>query len=256
MQVRKRGFTLIELLVVIAIIAILAAILFPVFARAREQARKTTCASNLKQLTTGMLMYTQDYDEQFMAGRPECSHGGCPGGDFQCWNQADGRGVDDFHMQAQWWAVAVYPYVKNAQIFQCPSSAPGTYKDWFSGGQSMTRMAQLGYKFDGISYEWKLANAVAARCKRGLAMYQAPVNRVMLIENWQTGAPHSGSGQWAFHKTSSNNASFVDGHVKFMRMSAHRQIQCNPAANDVDMHWAWNADACTNGWDPALIDFP
>ncbi len=62
---RKSGFTLIELLVVIAIIAILAAILFPVFAQAREQARKTTCLSNLKQLGLGLFMYAQDYDETF-----------------------------------------------------------------------------------------------------------------------------------------------------------------------------------------------
>lgn len=62
---KRSGFTLIELLVVIAIIAILAAILFPVFARAREQARKTSCASNLKQISTGFIMYTQDYDETF-----------------------------------------------------------------------------------------------------------------------------------------------------------------------------------------------
>ena len=61
----NRGFTLIELLVVIAIIAILAAILFPVFAQAREKARQTSCLSNMKQVGLGLLMYTQDYDEQF-----------------------------------------------------------------------------------------------------------------------------------------------------------------------------------------------
>ncbi len=61
---RRKGFTLIELLVVIAIIAILAAILFPVFARAREKARQTSCLSNLKQLSLGVLMYAQDYDER------------------------------------------------------------------------------------------------------------------------------------------------------------------------------------------------
>ncbi|MEJ5251021.1 MAG: prepilin-type N-terminal cleavage/methylation domain-containing protein [Armatimonadota bacterium] len=62
-----RGFTLIELLVVIAIIAILAAILFPVFARAREAARKTTCLSNTKQIATGIMVYIQDYDETYPA---------------------------------------------------------------------------------------------------------------------------------------------------------------------------------------------
>ena len=64
----RKGFTLIELLVVIAIIAILAAILFPVFAKAREKARQTSCLSNVKQIALGMLMYAQDYDERLCAG--------------------------------------------------------------------------------------------------------------------------------------------------------------------------------------------
>ena len=64
---KRKGFTLIELLVVIAIIAILAAILFPVFAQAREKARQTACLSNLKQLATGGMLYSQDYDEKFFA---------------------------------------------------------------------------------------------------------------------------------------------------------------------------------------------
>src|SRR5437879_7509284 len=62
---RRRGFTLIELLVVIAIIAVLSAILFPVFAQAREKARQTSCLSNLKQIGTGYMLYVQDYDEQY-----------------------------------------------------------------------------------------------------------------------------------------------------------------------------------------------
>src|SRR5450432_3744586 len=70
-QRRRKGFTLIELLVVIAIIAILAAILFPVFAQARESARKTSCLSNQKQIGLGFLMYTQDYDSAF----PSTRHG-------------------------------------------------------------------------------------------------------------------------------------------------------------------------------------
>src|ERR687884_230020 len=67
---RKRGFTLIELLVVIAIIAILAAILFPVFAQARDKARSASCLSNLKQMGTAWMMYTQDYDEMFPSSCP------------------------------------------------------------------------------------------------------------------------------------------------------------------------------------------
>ena len=98
----RKGFTLIELLVVIAIIAILAAILFPVFARAREKARQASCQSNLKQLGLGILMYVQDYDERFPLGCQDATYYGYAGG--QCF---------DRHYQHQNWT---YPYVKNMQI--------------------------------------------------------------------------------------------------------------------------------------------
>jgi prepilin-type N-terminal cleavage/methylation domain-containing protein/prepilin-type processing-associated H-X9-DG protein len=108
----KSGFTLIELLVVIAIIAILAAILFPVFAQAREQARKATCTSNLRQLTNAWLMYAQDYDERWVTTgkgyNPMTS---------DCSN--DGSDKQDFNYLAQ-------PYIKNFNIFFCPArSIPG-----------------------------------------------------------------------------------------------------------------------------------
>ena len=93
---RKNAFTLIELLVVIAIIAILAAILFPVFARARENARRSSCQSNLKQIGLGILQYTQDYDEKMP---------------FACWDDA-----------GQYpWQFVVQPYIKSYQVFTCPS---------------------------------------------------------------------------------------------------------------------------------------
>ena len=98
---RCAGFTLIELLVVIAIIAILAAILFPVFARARENARRSSCQSNLKQIGLGLLQYTQDYDERFMTGR------------FP-WNPTASAGTNG-------WAGAIQPYIKSTQVFTCPS---------------------------------------------------------------------------------------------------------------------------------------
>lgn len=109
----RRGFTLIELLVVIAIIAILAAILFPVFAKAREAARKTTCTSNLKQLSLAMAMYRTDYDSQFP---------------FAGWFDTGTCSTND-------WQNSIFPYVKNKGAYHCPSSTDihndaDEHQDW------------------------------------------------------------------------------------------------------------------------------
>src|SRR3954470_2379983 len=85
MRRRNQGFTLIELLVVIAIIAILAAILFPVFAQAREKARQTSCTSNLKQLGTGLMMYAQDYDEMMPRANQDATLAECNAAPGGCW---------------------------------------------------------------------------------------------------------------------------------------------------------------------------
>src|SRR5579862_8326471 len=112
LAVPRRGFTLIELLVVIAIIAILAAILFPVFARAREQARRTSCLSNMKQIGTALFMYAQDYDETL----PE-RYGNCCGpSTFYDYETYNGVGYE------RTWKNMLYPYIKNLQVFQCPSN--------------------------------------------------------------------------------------------------------------------------------------
>jgi len=103
---KHKAFTLIELLVVIAIIAILAAILFPVFSQARASARRTNCLSNMKQLTLGMLQYVQDYDERF----PSWNWG------FFCNGGNQGLPRDS----AAFWTMAIYPYVKNDGVYQCP----------------------------------------------------------------------------------------------------------------------------------------
>jgi prepilin-type N-terminal cleavage/methylation domain-containing protein/prepilin-type processing-associated H-X9-DG protein len=240
---RRRGFTLIELLVVIAIIAILAAILFPVFARAREMARRTSCTSNLKQIATGMLMYAQDYDERFPAGKPDCSHG-----PFDSWGQGV-MGWDDFNMQWLGYAIMVQPYIRNIQVFNCPSVAGPAWKDWMSGGQAVVVAQSFGF-INGVHYEWKLADALAARCGHGMASYQWPAQQMMLIDNWSSGAPHSGGGFWTGDHRSSNNVAFVDGHVKFMRMAQHRMAQCG--ALDVDLHWRVHTDNCGWYWEPQI----
>src|SRR2546421_425398 len=105
----KQAFTLIELLVVIAIIAILAAILFPVFAQARAAARKTSCLSNQKQLGLGCLMYSQDYDEMLVMG----------------WNgSVPGILRDNGTVYRSWspWTAAIQPYVKNLDLLLCPDN--------------------------------------------------------------------------------------------------------------------------------------
>ena len=103
----RRGFTLIELLVVIAIIAILAAILFPVFARARENARRAACQSNLKQIGLGMMQYPQDYDERLpMAINHTC---------------IDLPGCNTVSGPASYGNNLIYPYVKSVGVFTCPS---------------------------------------------------------------------------------------------------------------------------------------
>ena len=197
---RQSAFTLIELLVVIAIIAILAAILFPVFGRARENARRSSCQSNLKQIGLGLLQYTQDYDEKFPALRNNAALNG-NGGPF----------------------VVIQPYLKSAQIFQCPSETTGPLDATATPGDS-------GY----TDYAYNLAlGFVSPNTNRGLAQsaLTQPTLTVMAID-WisSTGDSYTSgftigtlvgnanlaitNGNAAQRHLETQNALFTDGHVK------------------------------------------
>ena len=136
---RRRGFTLIELLVVIAIIAILAAILFPVFSQAREKARQASCLSNEKQIALGILMYMEDYDETFPVNN--------------YWNSTNTINTP--------WVQTIYPYVGNGEIFACPDDDVTMDADAIiTGSPDLAYLTQDGVFFgpDGqlqpISYDF------------------------------------------------------------------------------------------------------
>ena len=152
----KKAFTLIELLVVIAIIAILAAILFPVFARARENARRSSCMSNLKQIGLGMQQYTQDYDEKLFPHRfnaaananPLLPANGGPARDAQ----VTGTARDKI-----FWVSLLQPYVKSYQIFVCPSNPDG----WVGGGPTDCTAAGCGGQGYGGQNSYGMNNLLA-----------------------------------------------------------------------------------------------
>jgi len=135
MKSRKKGFTLIELLVVIAIIAILAAILFPVFARARAAARKAVCLSNVKQITLALLMYANDYDETWPIWLDVHTS---PNVASMVWQATDTPYIYDFGALGLWpvgpQAGLIYPYIKNTGILHCPDFNPSWTFPIYAGG--------------------------------------------------------------------------------------------------------------------------
>jgi prepilin-type N-terminal cleavage/methylation domain-containing protein/prepilin-type processing-associated H-X9-DG protein len=209
----RRGFTLIELLVVIAIIAILAAILFPVFAKARAMARKTSCLSNMKQIGLAEMMYVQDYDERFPFNdwfdQQHCNPATYP--DSTC---ASFTGIG-----RRTYADSLLPYVKNFQVFRCPST-PNlllgyTQSHWITP-------LSFSNSASGIPTDFKYVAS--------LAQINEPANRILLAEYPVASA--GDFGPWYFYflqnefnslaasHTGTLNWTFCDGHVKSMKMKA------------------------------------
>jgi len=210
----KKGFTLIELLVVIAIIAILAAILFPAFARARENARRASCQSNLKQIGLGLLQYAQDYDETLPPGTID--------------DDAPGNAT---YYDGVLWATLIQPYVKSTQLFKCPSGKADEAR-----GQSISATRNPGI-YGNVWYGY---SDIFAPGTSGLKLSKlvSPSKNIQVFDmSKNTGHPNNMKGtindisltdvpgdpdpeNYISHRHLEGfNALFYDGHVKWKKQS-------------------------------------
>jgi prepilin-type N-terminal cleavage/methylation domain-containing protein/prepilin-type processing-associated H-X9-DG protein len=228
---RYRAFTLIELLVVIAIIAILAAILFPVFARARENARRSSCQSNLKQIGLAIMQYTQDYDERLFGHR-----------NFGAPYSVDCTGNVTNSRRYAAWPTFVEPYTKNWQIFNCPS-----FDKNYQGGCNSINTTVYGISFNTVTYVNNVTNSVTAgvteRCTSNcgvtlhttdssvhMAAVENPSGTIHITEarngivGYDVLSPGSDTGIYSRYLDARHldtiNVLYVDGHVKAQKLSA------------------------------------
>jgi len=191
----RRGFTLIELLVVIAIIAILAAILFPVFAKARENARRASCQSNEKQIGLGFMQYTQDYDESYPIRQYNTSPNIV-------------------------WQQELQPYIKSTQLFQCPSDSAARTKTIIGAVgnyPAIPESYEINQRFDQQS----MANVNSPATKIIVGERMSGYNNAgMAWNDWGGSNPGNWANECFAGHLGTWNCLFADGHVKSLRPTA------------------------------------
>jgi prepilin-type N-terminal cleavage/methylation domain-containing protein/prepilin-type processing-associated H-X9-DG protein len=219
------GFTLIELLVVIAVITILTAILFPVFAHAREKARQMVCLSNLKQIGTATMLYAQDFDETYPGGGPNLWYVWVPGPQGSWENMPVKDGGRTVNVASQSMAGRLLPYAKDTRIFFCPNYVDSA-RDWD------TRFTRLCYGWlNGLSngITWPtFPGGKATQPDQPLSL--AGVSRPALLQMaWDLESGHTSVAPGETRR----NVCFADGHAKFTRvLTLPRAREQSP--------WLWN----------------
>jgi prepilin-type N-terminal cleavage/methylation domain-containing protein/prepilin-type processing-associated H-X9-DG protein len=271
---RRSAFTLIELLVVIAIIAILAAILFPVFAQAREKARQAACLSNFKQVSTSIMMYIQDYDEQYplsMVRHPSgvwLAYADIPAD----WDSATGSNWA--LMSESMWVNSIQPYAKNYQIFKCPNASQEDRPAGWNFAAPKKPWASVSYSYNpllsqlsqaGINQPASTIMMLEPYGKRYWSGITAG-NPIMLCPNGNQPCVYSSCATTAGNGTTSGftvwnginptrwihnqgmNFSFSDGHVKWRRLGG--VLKPGNTDRNVDPFTNYNADGTSDSYWP------
>jgi len=219
---RRNAFTLIELLVVIAIIAILASILFPVFARARENARRASCISNLKQLGLSVMMYKQDYDGRF----PKAGWG-----ENEVLPRPDGNGTAGAS-----WPLKVWPYVKSLQVFVCPSDGD---RVWLGNNQG-TGQISYGYNYANLD------NVNEAAIEKPSQMIMMADTRGDITYALYQNNHYNGTDvrEIADRHLNGTVINFVDGHAKWMHIAVDSATNRTiPPVASQGVYWKANASS-------------